>query len=94
MYLTATSVHIYFLQSDNEEVKFANELWERIRRECKDNIHILNMLGCSYDTKSPNCAFTEYGTGLLDPILSPCSRSTFSRPVCIERPHLYAYADD
>ncbi|RYO37551.1 hypothetical protein AA0111_g2503 [Alternaria arborescens] len=25
--------HIYFLQSDNEEVKFANELWERIRRE-------------------------------------------------------------
>ncbi|KAG9190294.1 DOPA 4,5-dioxygenase [Alternaria panax] len=26
-------VHIYFLQSDGEEVKFANELWERIRRE-------------------------------------------------------------
>ncbi|KAF2747070.1 hypothetical protein M011DRAFT_61387 [Sporormia fimetaria CBS 119925] len=26
-------VHIYFLQSDDEEVKFATELWERIRRE-------------------------------------------------------------
>jgi hypothetical protein len=29
------SVHIYFLQTDEEETKFANELWERIRRECK-----------------------------------------------------------
>ena len=28
------SVHIYFLQTDAEEVKFATELWERIRREC------------------------------------------------------------
>lgn len=26
-------IHIYFLQEDKEEVKFANELWERIRRE-------------------------------------------------------------
>ncbi|XP_014555831.1 hypothetical protein COCVIDRAFT_16619 [Bipolaris victoriae FI3] len=26
-------VHIYYLQSDEEETKFANELWERIRRE-------------------------------------------------------------
>jgi hypothetical protein len=27
-------VHIYFLQSDEEELQFANRLWERIRREC------------------------------------------------------------
>ncbi|KAL5120962.1 hypothetical protein ACEQ8H_001150 [Pleosporales sp. CAS-2024a] len=26
-------VHIYFLQSDDEEVQFATQLWERIRRE-------------------------------------------------------------
>ncbi|KAF2635800.1 hypothetical protein P280DRAFT_473585 [Massarina eburnea CBS 473.64] len=26
-------IHIYYLQSDEEETKFANELWERIRRE-------------------------------------------------------------
>ncbi|KAK3045764.1 hypothetical protein LTS18_013594, partial [Coniosporium uncinatum] len=26
-------VHIYFLQSDPEQVKFAKELWERVRRE-------------------------------------------------------------
>ncbi|KAH9861622.1 hypothetical protein J1614_011374 [Plenodomus biglobosus] len=26
-------IHIYFLHEDKEEVKFANELWERIRRE-------------------------------------------------------------
>ncbi|KAH5582108.1 hypothetical protein HBI24_123670 [Parastagonospora nodorum] len=26
-------IHIYFLQSDDEELKFANELWERIRSE-------------------------------------------------------------
>lgn len=26
-------VHIYFLQTDAEETKFATELWERIRRE-------------------------------------------------------------
>ncbi|KAH7119148.1 DOPA-like domain-containing protein [Dendryphion nanum] len=26
-------VHIYFLQTDAEETRFANELWERIRRE-------------------------------------------------------------
>ncbi|KAF1916091.1 DOPA-like domain-containing protein [Ampelomyces quisqualis] len=26
-------VHIYFLQSDAEETKFATQLWERIRRE-------------------------------------------------------------
>jgi len=28
-------IHIYFLQTDMEEAKFAYELWERIRRECK-----------------------------------------------------------
>ena len=28
-------VHVYFLQTDPEETLFANELWERIRRECK-----------------------------------------------------------
>ncbi|KAI8938262.1 hypothetical protein NX059_005921 [Plenodomus lindquistii] len=27
------SIHIYYFQEDKEEVKFANELWERIRRE-------------------------------------------------------------
>ncbi|KAF2799914.1 hypothetical protein K505DRAFT_264892 [Melanomma pulvis-pyrius CBS 109.77] len=26
-------IHIYFLQSDADEVKYATELWERIRRE-------------------------------------------------------------
>ncbi|KAI2486627.1 DodA Aromatic ring-cleaving dioxygenase [Pyrenophora tritici-repentis] len=26
-------IHIYFLQTDPEETKYANELWERIRRE-------------------------------------------------------------
>lgn len=26
-------IHIYFLQTNAEETKFANELWERIRRE-------------------------------------------------------------
>ncbi|RMZ66003.1 DOPA 45-dioxygenase [Pyrenophora seminiperda CCB06] len=26
-------IHIYFLQTDAEETKFANQLWERIRRE-------------------------------------------------------------
>ncbi|KAF1931565.1 uncharacterized protein M421DRAFT_89859 [Didymella exigua CBS 183.55] len=31
--LTAASIHIYFLQSEPEELKFATELWERIRRE-------------------------------------------------------------
>lgn len=46
MYLTATSVHIYFLQSDKDEVKFANELWERIRRECKYNIHAYDLHDC------------------------------------------------
>ncbi|KAF2661722.1 hypothetical protein K491DRAFT_687125 [Lophiostoma macrostomum CBS 122681] len=30
---TGFDVHIYFLQGDEAEVKFANELWERIRRE-------------------------------------------------------------
>lgn len=43
MYLTIPSAHIYFLQSDNEEVKFANELWERIRRECENEIHTSNL---------------------------------------------------
>ncbi|RAR13539.1 hypothetical protein DDE83_003139 [Stemphylium lycopersici] len=28
-------IHIYFLQTDEEETRFANELWERIRRECR-----------------------------------------------------------
>jgi len=39
-------VHIYFLQSDKDEVKFANELWERIRRECKYNIHAYDLHDC------------------------------------------------
>ncbi|CBY02177.1 hypothetical protein IAQ61_006766 [Plenodomus lingam] len=26
-------IHIYFIQEDKEQAKFANELWERIRRE-------------------------------------------------------------
>lgn len=33
--LMPPSVHIYFLHTDSYESKFANELWERIRRECK-----------------------------------------------------------
>jgi aromatic ring-cleaving dioxygenase len=32
--LTDGSVHIYFLQTEPEELTFATELWERIRREC------------------------------------------------------------
>ncbi|KAJ4341478.1 hypothetical protein N0V87_001870 [Didymella glomerata] len=31
--LMTFSIHIYFLQSEPEELKFATELWERIRRE-------------------------------------------------------------
>jgi hypothetical protein len=35
-------IHIYFLQTDAEEVKYATELWERIRRECEaDILHAL-----------------------------------------------------
>lgn len=34
--LTTISVHIYFLQTEPEELKFATELWERMRRECTD----------------------------------------------------------
>jgi aromatic ring-cleaving dioxygenase len=33
------SIHIYFLQSEPEELKFATELWERIRRECTHYFH-------------------------------------------------------
>ena len=32
--LHVASVHIYFQQNDTEELTFATELWERIRREC------------------------------------------------------------
>jgi DOPA 4,5-dioxygenase len=28
-------VHVYFEQADEWQVKYATELWERIRRECK-----------------------------------------------------------
>jgi hypothetical protein len=28
-------VHIYFRQTEADEVKYATELWERIRRECE-----------------------------------------------------------
>jgi len=27
-------IHIYYMQEDAYQTKFANELWERIRREC------------------------------------------------------------
>jgi hypothetical protein len=27
-------VHVYFFQENAEQLKFAKELWERIRREC------------------------------------------------------------
>jgi DOPA 4,5-dioxygenase len=27
-------VHIYYIQTDEEQTTFATELWERIRREC------------------------------------------------------------
>ena len=32
---THSDVHIYYLQSNEEQTKYAKELWERIRRECK-----------------------------------------------------------
>jgi hypothetical protein len=46
MFLTVLSVHIYFGQSDEEEVKFANELWERIRRECEGGIDTPYFYSC------------------------------------------------
>jgi hypothetical protein len=29
-------VHVYYFQANEEQAKFAKELWERIRRECKE----------------------------------------------------------
>jgi len=29
-----SDVHIYYMQSNPEQAKYARELWERIRREC------------------------------------------------------------
>lgn len=47
--LMAFSIHIYFLQSEPEELKFATELWERIRRECTNYLSSVHyrMLICA-----------------------------------------------
>lgn len=29
-----SDVHVYYFQANAEQLKFARELWERIRREC------------------------------------------------------------
>lgn len=33
--IVSSDVHIYHFQKNPEQAKFARELWERIRRECK-----------------------------------------------------------
>jgi hypothetical protein len=33
--LATSDIHIYYFQKNPEQLKFAKELWERIRRECK-----------------------------------------------------------
>ena len=33
-------VHVYFLHTDPDQTKFAKELWERVRRECKHGLHL------------------------------------------------------
>ena len=30
-----SDIHIYYCHSNKEQAKYARELWERIRRECK-----------------------------------------------------------
>lgn len=32
---TNSDIHVYYFQANPEQTKFAKELWERIRRECK-----------------------------------------------------------
>ena len=34
-------IHIYFMQSDEFETKYARELHERIRRECKTEMRLM-----------------------------------------------------
>jgi hypothetical protein len=41
--LMTCSIHVYFLQSEPEESKFATELWERIRRECIHHLSIMHI---------------------------------------------------
>lgn len=33
--LVGSDIHVYYFQTNPEQLKFASELWERIRRECE-----------------------------------------------------------
>jgi hypothetical protein len=59
-------VHVYFQSNDEWQVKYATELWERIRRECK-----FFMLPCLILNISPqsemlrnSCFFTTSSPGI------------------------------
>lgn len=47
----ASDVHVYYLPSNPVQTRYARELWERIRRECKPvpllflGRHVLSRLG-------------------------------------------------
>jgi hypothetical protein len=36
-----SDIHVYYFQKNASQMKFARELWERIRRECKMALFIL-----------------------------------------------------
>lgn len=72
-------VHVYFQQNIESEVKFATELWERIRRECTLTGFILKDSRLILRQQFLSCAYTEYGISPLAHILLPCSKSTCSR---------------
>jgi hypothetical protein len=38
-----SDIHIYYLQTNETQVKYAKELWERIRRECKLTVDLIRL---------------------------------------------------